>query len=46
MVEALKTELEEGRVLFEGRIAADVRSERDFIMEELDRVAAKRAIAS
>ena len=46
MLEVLQAELAEGRALFEGRIPAEVRSKRNFIMEELERVAAKRRAAA
>ena len=39
---ALKAELSEGRTLFASRIPDDIRSERDFIAAELDRVTAAR----
>lgn len=40
--QVLATELREGRALFERRIDARVRSERDYLAEELDRVAKQR----
>ncbi len=40
--QALKAELSEGRTLFASRIPEEIRSERDFIAAELDRVTADR----
>ena len=40
--QALKAELSEGRTLFASRIPNEIRSERDFIATELDRVTAAR----
>jgi hypothetical protein len=42
VVEALEGELEEGRALFRGRIEPGVRETRDFLSEELLRVARTR----
>ena len=43
-VEAMDGEIEEGRVLFAQRIPEHVRAERDFIVEELLRVARERGM--
>ena len=40
--QALKAELSEGRTLFASRIPEEIRSERDFIAAELERVSAER----
>ena len=40
--EALKAELAEGSALFQARVPEDVRAQRDFVAEELERVSAKR----
>lgn len=42
VLEALEAELEEGRALFRGRVEASVRETRDFLSEELLRVARSR----
>jgi CheY-like chemotaxis protein len=42
LAEALKAELSEGRALFHSRIPDDIRTQRDFVAEELDRVSAER----
>jgi predicted Zn finger-like uncharacterized protein len=42
VVEALREELEEGRTLFRARVGERVRGSRDFLVEELARVAAAR----
>ena len=44
-VEALRDELEEGRALFRERIDARIREERDYLADELDRVARSRGMA-
>src|SRR4029453_13705780 len=41
-LEALSSELEEGRALFRERIDARIREERDFLADELERVARTR----
>lgn len=43
VADALAAEIEEGRGLFHRRIPADVRAQRDFIVEELKRRAAARS---
>jgi CheY-like chemotaxis protein len=43
-VEAMDSEIEEGRVLFAQRIPESVRGERDFIIDELLRVARERGM--
>jgi len=43
VLEAMDGELEEGRALFAQRVDARVREERDFLADELRRVAAERA---
>ncbi len=43
VAEALKGDLVEGRALFNQRIDAAMREERDFLMDELNRVAAQRS---
>ena len=42
-LETLETEIEEGRKIFQQRIDERVRDERDFLMDELNRVAQERA---
>jgi CheY-like chemotaxis protein len=42
LAEALDKELEEGRRLFQARVPEEIRRQRDFLVEELARVAAKR----
>jgi hypothetical protein len=42
-MEALQNELTEGRALFQVRIPEEVRAQRDFLLEELESVAAKRS---
>lgn len=44
-VEALRDELEEGRALFRERIDARIREERDYLADELERVARARGMA-
>ncbi|MDJ0853020.1 MAG: hypothetical protein QNK04_32005, partial [Myxococcota bacterium] len=44
VVESLEAELEEGRALFEQRVPPEVRSARDFLVEELLRVARSRGM--
>ena len=44
-VEALRDELEEGRALFRERIDPRIREERDFLADELERVARTRGMA-
>jgi len=44
-VEALRDELEEGRALFRERIDARIREERDYLADELERVARSRGMA-
>jgi CheY-like chemotaxis protein len=46
MLEAMSAEIEEGRALFEARISEDVRAHRNFLVEELERVAARRRAGS
>jgi len=43
-VEAMEAEIAEGRVLFAQRIDEGVRAERDFIVDELLRVAKERGM--
>jgi CheY-like chemotaxis protein len=43
LMEALQNELTEGRALFQVRIPEEVRAQRDFLLEELESVAAKRS---
>ena len=45
VLEVLTAELEEGRSLFETRVEPKVREQRDFIAEELVRVARSRGMA-
>jgi hypothetical protein len=45
VVEALRNELEEGRALFRERIDPRVRDERDFLADELVRVARARGMS-
>jgi len=45
VVEALSAELEEGRSLFETRVDAKVRQDRDFLADELVRVARSRGMS-
>lgn len=42
LLAALQKELDEGRGLFRSRIPEEVRAQRDFLVEELDRVVEKR----
>jgi CheY-like chemotaxis protein len=42
LADALDKELQEGRRLFQARVPEEVRRQRDFLVEELNRVAAKR----
>jgi hypothetical protein len=44
VLELLDAELEEGRGLFAQRVAPELRSERDFLAEELFRVARSRGM--
>jgi hypothetical protein len=44
VVEAMDNEIGEGRVLFAQRVAEQIREERDFIVEELLRVARDRGM--
>jgi len=43
VAEALAADLAEGRALFNQRVDPSVRDERDFLTEELERVAAERS---
>ena len=43
VLEAMHDELQEGRALLSGRVAESVRELRDFVAEELERVARSRA---
>ncbi|MCH2184944.1 hypothetical protein MK280_03640, partial [Myxococcota bacterium] len=44
-LEMLETEIEEGRKIFQQRIDERVREERDFLMDELNRVAEERVLS-
>jgi predicted Zn finger-like uncharacterized protein len=46
LAEALDKELQEGRRLFQARVPEEIRQQRDFLVEELDRVAQKRQSSS
>jgi CheY-like chemotaxis protein len=43
VAQALEPDLAEGRALFDQRVEASVRDKRDFLIEELERVAAERS---
>ena len=45
VAEAMTAELAEGRSLFVGRVDSRVRDQRDFLVEELLRVARERGMA-
>jgi len=45
LVEALDTEIEEGRSFFRQRISEPVQSERDYLIDELMRVARERGMS-
>ena len=44
-LEMLEAEIEEGRKIFQQRIDERVRDERDFLMDELNRVAQERVLS-